>query len=101
MSEAPIKLDIKFDVIAITHAFEQIGRLLTEIVKPIVAAFEEFGRQITQFWENLKPFAREMMIVKYGADNETQDGVWQSNMCATWLHDDCRAHVYCDCKCHS
>jgi hypothetical protein len=28
------------------------------------------------------------------------DGTWQTDSCATWLHDFCPASTECDCTCH-
>lgn len=95
-----VTIDISATTALFAAAIEGVGRSITELVKPLIAAFEEVGRAISGMFVRLQPLARMLVIAKYGADNETGGGVWQSNMCATWLHDSCQAHGFCDCGCH-
>jgi cobalamin-dependent methionine synthase I len=53
--------------------------------------------------EAFAPLLHEIQAKRaHGRGNEDETGLWQSDMCAGWLHDSCPtpARRWCDCTCH-
>lgn len=50
---------------------------------------------------NLLRTVVEISQDKCGAGNRTGDGLWQSDMCAAWVHESCQMYDSCDCRCHA
>jgi hypothetical protein len=69
------------------------------------AAVAATGRQASSHLSELRLAVRRLTQVvlgpRHGLGNfDPLDGTWQSDSCATWLHDFCPAASACDCTCH-
>lgn len=98
-----VSLDIKFDPEPFLRALRELSSMADK-AKPVM---EAMGRAIRKLGDVIElaaiqwtGFARTLTIYRYGSGNETQAGEWQSDMCASWLHDSCRGGAFCVCRCH-
>jgi hypothetical protein len=73
-----------------TAKFQQAMRALAESARQASVAFREMSLNV----QRLNPKHR------HGLGNQTADGVWQTDLCASWLHDSCRMPNLCHCRCH-
>lgn len=73
-----------------------------------LAAMARVGQQFQRMAEEVSRAAAKFLGLNasidvrclVGARNFTGDDLWQSDMCASWLHDSCPLTEACDCTCH-
>lgn len=74
-------------------------------VRPMIYAFKEMAARAVDTIAALGgllgwPEPPQRRRRKLGAGNGAP-AVWQSDLCAAWLHDDCGARGLCTCRCHA
>lgn len=79
---------------AVRPALEEMARTCERVIRAIARAFQPLveGNKLHQ----LKTY--------YGPDqfvDEDETVLWQSTMCAVWLHPECPLPDHCDCTCHA
>lgn len=95
---------------------ETLGEFGERVRDVFVKAFEPFAEVFAtaakSFMKLLGPLERmnedERLMKLHGSGNLTETGgyedlgLWQSDMCASWLHDSCPPEIshQCDCACH-
>ena len=83
--------------------FVEAARHASEMMEQLSQMAQRAAESATRLREAFAPFLREMEIKRtHGHGNLDDQGLWQSDMCAGWLHDSCprEARSYCDCTCH-
>lgn len=93
MPTSEVTLVLELDTTGFERAMRKAWRAIrdiNEIYKDAIASMGRFTRSHVQ----------GDLRARYGPRNCTANGLWQSDMCAGWLHDSCPATGVCDCTCH-
>lgn len=94
---------------ALNQTFRAIGRTLREAFEPIAAAARTIGHAIDQWfdqfrisWRAISLTVEQQLRLEHGPRNFTDDGRWQSDLCAAWIHGSCPHPElsHCCCTCH-
>lgn len=104
MNEARVTVTVNPDVAQILEAFTEVGQILRKFFDDVCKALEQVWNEVSRQFRIIAAspvVGRALAIQRFGPDNVTADGQWISTMCATWLHNSCKAGVFCDCGCHA
>ena len=93
MSRRYVTLTIQPDVARFTAAMASVQKAIIEAGRKVAAFIDSVARALWPVAE------KDAHIRRYGPRNVTGDGLWQSDLCAGWLHDSCPSS-HCDCNCH-
>lgn len=82
-------------------AFSELHRLAEVWARAAERWVESARRMIAAFQTTTRAVdPRGFAIGRHGPRNVTCGGLWQSDVCAGWVHDACPAPRYCACTCH-
>lgn len=78
-----------------TNAWQAIADALTPAIERALGAFK-------LLWPYAQMLRDSQLMDEFGRNNDDEDGMWQSDMCAVWLHGECSSKVshLCKCRCH-
>lgn len=97
------------EVDAAVETFRKIGRTFQGIGEQLALAFRPIGRALDQLlgnfrtaWRQISLTVEQQLRLEHGRRNFTDDGRWQSDLCAAWIHGSCPHPElsHCCCTCH-
>lgn len=86
----------------IGRTFQRMGEQLAAAIRPIARAFDQLLGNVRTAWRQISLTVEQQLRLEHGRRNFTDDGRWQSDLCAAWIHGTCPHPElsHCCCTCH-
>lgn len=88
--------DLQVTVAQIERTFVAYGQAVQKVATEIGRVFTKLADAVAGMFRAVEPATD---VARFGPRNATGDGLWQTDMCASWLHGSCPSR-WCDCTCH-